>query len=90
MMKNKHLARKIAEEEFYRFRLKIKELCVKLKIELIIAYRYYASSKMCSSCKSINKGLKLTDRVYKCNCGLELDRDYNAAINLANYIKKEN
>ncbi|MED2933584.1 zinc ribbon domain-containing protein, partial [Bacillus wiedmannii] len=43
------------------------------------------SSKMCSSCGSINKELKLSDRVYKCTCGHEMDRDLNAAINLSRY-----
>ena len=41
---------------------------------------------MCSCCGNIKKDLKLKDRVYKCdNCGLEIDRDYNASLNLMNY-----
>ena len=54
-------------------------------IEFVKADRFYPSSKMCSSCGEIKKDLKLKDRVYKCECGLVIDRDKNASINLANY-----
>ena len=54
-------------------------------IELILADRFFPSSKMCSKCGVIDKGLKLSDRVYKCNCGLSIDRDFNASLNLSNY-----
>lgn len=54
-------------------------------IELIVAERFYPSSKTCSECGVINKNLKLSDRVFKCSCGLKIDRDYSASINLANY-----
>ena len=54
---------------------------------LIEANKYYPSSKKCNRCGEIKKELTLKDRIYKCNkCGLEIDRDINAAINLANYI----
>ena len=51
---------------------------------LVIADRYYPSSQLCSCCGTRQK-LKLSDRIYRCDCGLSIDRDYNAAINLANY-----
>lgn len=54
-------------------------------IQFIQADRYFPSSKLCSCCGSIKKDLKLKDRVYKCDCGLEIDRDKNASINLGNY-----
>lgn len=54
-------------------------------IEFIQADRFYASSKTCSCCGSIKKDLKLKDRVYKCDCGLSIDRDLNASINLSKY-----
>ena len=54
-------------------------------IEFVQADRFYPSSKTCSSCGKIKKDLKLSDRVYKCSCGLILDRDKNASINLGNY-----
>ena len=50
---------------------------------LILAPRFYPSSKMCSNCGTIKSELKLTERTYKCErCGAVLDRDYNAALNL--------
>ena len=48
--------------------------------------KFYPSSKTCSCCGNIKKDLKLSDRMYKCDvCGLVIDRDYNASINLTNY-----
>ncbi|WP_155245521.1 zinc ribbon domain-containing protein, partial [Heyndrickxia coagulans] len=49
--------------------------------------RFFPSSKTCSSCGKMKHDLKLSDRVYRCECGNEIDRDLNAAINLANYDK---
>ncbi|MBQ6976387.1 MAG: transposase [Selenomonadaceae bacterium] len=46
--------------------------------------RIYPSSKICSRCGRIKRELKLKNRIYSCECGLELDRDLNAAINLKN------
>ena len=51
--------------------------------------RFYASSKICSKCGALKKDLTLRDRVYECpQCGMTLDRDLNAAINLRQKIKK--
>uniref|UniRef100_UPI001E374700 transposase n=1 Tax=Clostridium haemolyticum TaxID=84025 RepID=UPI001E374700 len=61
--------------------------CNQNNIELRVVDRFYPSSKTCSCCGAIKKDLKLSDRVYKCNCGLVIDRDLNASINLAN-VKK--
>ncbi|WP_243024668.1 transposase, partial [Clostridium perfringens] len=47
--------------------------------------RFYPSSKTCSQCGEIKKDLKLKDRVYNCSCGLSIDRDLNASINLSRY-----
>ena len=85
MMKNRHLARAIANQSFYKFIEQIKYKCDFNGIEFIQVPRFYPSSKMCSNCGNIKKDLKLSDRVYKCSCGLEIDRDKNASINLANY-----
>ena len=86
MMKNKHLAKAIAEQKFYEFKRQIQYKCERFGIEFIEADRFYPSSKTCSVCGSIKKDLKLSDRVYHCeNCGAVIDRDLNAAINLANY-----
>lgn len=86
MMKNKHLSKAISEQKFYEFRRQLKYKCKFAGIELTLADRFYASSKECSCCHHKNKALKLSDRIYKCpKCGLTIDRDLNAAINLANY-----
>ena len=86
MMKNKHLAEKIAEQKFYEFKRQMKYKCQFNKIEFFEADRWYPSSKACSCCKNIKKDLKLSDRTYICNeCGLVIDRDKNASINLGNY-----
>ena len=86
MMKNQHLAKSIGEMGFYDFVKILEYKCEQLGIELIKADRFYPSSKTCSHCGCINKGLKLSDRTFVCpDCGFIIDRDYNAAINLMNY-----
>ena len=83
MMKNKHLSKAIQEQNFYSIRTKLINKCKERNIELRLVDTFYPSSKTCSSCGNVKKDLKLTDRIYKCcNCGLEIDRDYNASINL--------
>ena len=83
MIKNKHLSRSIQEQNFYRIRTKLINKCKERNIELRLVDTFYPSSKTCSCCGEIKKDLKLNDRIYKCsNCGLEIDRDYNASINL--------
>ena len=87
MMKNKHLSKAIASQKFFEFRTKLISKCKDNNIELRIVDRFYSSSKTCSSCGEIKKDLKLKDRVYKCNCGLIINRDLNASINLKNAKK---
>ena len=83
MLKNKHLSKAIQEQNFYAIRTKLINKCKERNIELRLVDTFYPSSKSCSCCDSIKKDLKLNDRIYKCcNCGLEIDRDYNASINL--------
>ena len=83
MMKNRHLSRAIQEQNFYSIRTKLINKCKERNIELRLVDTFYPSSKTCSCCGSIKKDLKLSNRIYKCcNCGLEMDRDYNASINL--------
>jgi putative transposase len=85
MMKNKHLARAIAQQKFYQFKSKLKYKCILNGIELRIVDRFYPSSKTCSACGTIDKTLNLSDRIYICKeCGCVIDRDKNASINLAN------
>lgn len=85
MMKNKHLSDAIRKQCFYEFKRQIEYKCKLRKIEFVIADRFYPLSKTCSHCGHIKHDLKLKDRVYKCDCGLILDRDLNAAINLSKY-----
>ena len=83
MIKNKHLSKAIQEQNFYAIRTKLINKCKERNIELRLVDTFYPSSKTCSCCGSIKKDLKLNERIYKCcNCGLEMDRDYNASINL--------
>ena len=83
MMKNKHLSKAIQEQNFFSIRTKLINKCKERNIELRLVDTFYPSSKTCSCCGSIKKDLKLNNRIYKCsNCGLEIDRDYNASINL--------
>jgi len=83
MMKNKHLSKAIQEQNFYAIRTKLINKCKERNIELRLVDTFYPSSKTCSCCGSVKKDLKLNDRIYKCSsCGIEIDRDYNASINL--------
>ena len=84
MMKNKHLSKAIASQKFFEFKVKLMSKCKKNNIELRIVDRFYPSSKTCSKCGEIKKDLKLSDRIYKCDCGFTIDRDLNASINLKN------
>lgn len=86
MMKNRHLAKAIAGQKFYEFRRQIEYKSEIYGIEFVLADRFYPSSKICNHCGSVKSDLKLSDRTYICaECGAKLDRDLNAAINLANY-----
>ena len=85
MMKNKHLSDAIRKQGFYEFKRQLEYKCKFRGIELVVVDRFYPSSKTCSQCGEIKKDLKLKDRVYKCSCGLSIDRDLNASINLSNY-----
>ena len=84
MMKNKHLSKAIASQKFFEFKTKLMSKCKQNNIELRIVDRFYPSSKTCSQCGKVKKDLKLSDRSYKCDCGLIIDRDLNASINLKN------
>lgn len=88
MMKNKHLSKAIAEQEFYEFIRQMKYKCEWNGIEFEQVDRFYPSSKTCSCCGHIKKNLKLKDRIYTCDgCGSIIDRDINAAINLMRHSK---
>lgn len=85
MMKNKYLARSIANQKLYFFKQCIQYKCELNGIEFVEANRWFPSSKTCNSCGLINKNLKLHDRTYRCICGHHCDRDLNASYNLRDY-----
>jgi putative transposase len=85
MMKNRHLSKAIAECMFYEFRRQIEYKSKYYGIEVILADRFFPSSKMCCECGQIKSDLKLSDRTYICDCGNIIDRDMNGAINLSIY-----
>ena len=85
MMKNKHLSKAVQQQCFYEFRRQIEYKSMWNNIPVIIADRFFPSSKLCSCCGNIKKDLKLSDRIYKCECGNVIDRDFQAALNLKRY-----
>ena len=85
MMKNKYLSKAVHQQGFYKFRRQIEYKAKWNNIPVVIADRFFPSSKLCSCCGSIKKDLKLSDRIYKCECGNIIDRDYQAALNLKMY-----
>lgn len=82
MVKNKHLSKAVASQKFYAFRTKLQAKCKERGIELRVVDRWYPSSKTCHCCGAIRKDLKLSDRIFRCDCGYIEDRDFNAALNL--------
>ena len=82
MMKNRCLSKAVASQKFYEFRTRLKAKCDENGIELRVADRFYPSSKTCHHCGFVRKNLKLSDRIYRCECGYVADRDLNAALNL--------
>lgn len=85
MMKNRHLSKAVQQQCFGEFRRQIEYKSAWNNIPVIIADRFFPSSKLCSCCGNIKKDLKLSDRIYKCECGNVIDRDYQAALNLKRY-----
>ncbi len=88
MMKNKHLSKAVQNQGFFEFRKQLEYKCNDRGIQLIIADRFYPSSKLCSCCGKIKKDLKLSDRTYRCKCGNVIDRDFQASLNLKAYGEK--
>ena len=89
MMKNSHLSKAVASQKFYEFRTKLKAKCDENGIELRVVDRWYPSSKIWHCCGAIKKDLKLSDRIYRCDCGYVEDRDFNAALNLRDALTYE-
>lgn len=85
MMKNKHLSKAVQQQGLYEFRRQIEYKSKLNNIPVIIADSFFPSSKLCSRCGNIKKDLKLSDRIYKCQCGNVIDRDFQASLNLKIY-----
>lgn len=86
MTKNRLLMTMIHQQNFHEFVRQMKYKCAWNNIPFVLADQYFPSSKTCSQCGHIKKDLTLNQRLYVCDvCGLQIDRDYNAALNLMNY-----
>ncbi|MFX1510887.1 MAG: RNA-guided endonuclease InsQ/TnpB family protein [Promethearchaeota archaeon] len=93
LIKNRSLSRAITDVGFFEFRRQLEYKTKWYGSELIVAPRFFPSSKRCSSCGFTKKELSLYTRYFRCEvCGLELNRDLNAAINLvaAGWAETEN
>jgi transposase len=90
LYKNHKLAKSLSDASFYEIRRQLEYKTKWYGDKVLYVDRFYPSSKTCSKCGKIKKDLKLSDRIYICECGLKLDRDLNAAINLKNYYIKQN
>ena len=82
MMKNRHLSKAIASQKLYEFRCRLTAKAKWNRIETRVVGRFYPSSKLCHACGRLKAGLKLSDRVFICECGYREDRDLNASLNL--------
>ena len=86
MMKNKHLSKAIQQQGLYQFSQFIQYKAIKQGTEFIKADKWYPSSKTCSECGHVKPRLSLSEREFRCECcGLIIDRDKNASINLSRY-----
>jgi len=89
MVKNRRLARQISDAAFGEFRRQLTYKTQWYGSELVVADRWFPSSKTCSGCKAVKPKLSLSERVFICEaCGLVVDRDLNAAINLAQLVER--
>jgi putative transposase len=86
MMKNKHLSRSIQQQGFYEFSKIIQYKSERQGTEIVVADKWYPSSKTCSECGYVKPKLSLSEREFRCECcGAVIDRDKNASINLSRY-----
>ena len=85
MVKNRKLSRAISDAGFGTLRQMIEYKAKLRNCTVVIANRFYPSSKTCSACGTIKQNLTLADRQFTCACGFSADRDYNAALNLNQY-----
>jgi len=88
MLRNHHLAQALSDVSFGELRRQIEYKAQWNGVEVVVADRWFPSSKLCRFCGSLNDDLALSDREWTCDCGATLDRDLNAAMNLAAYGQK--
>ena len=86
MVKNHNLAKALSDVGFGEIRRQLEYKSEWLGNKIIYVDRWFPRSKICSSCGCISETLKLSDRIFACDCGLSIDRDLNAAINIRNHI----
>jgi putative transposase len=88
MLANGNLSRAIADVGFFEFRRQLQYKAAMAGSRVLVADRWFPSSKLCSGCGAKNDALKLSDRIWTCaSCGTSHDRDVNAARNLARYAE---
>ena len=85
MMKNRHLSKAVQQQGFYELRRQFQYKAERNNISVIIADRFFPSSKLCSCCGNVKSDLKLSERIYRCTCGNTIDRDFQASLNLKAY-----
>ena len=85
MMKNRHLSKAVQQQGFYELRRQLQYKAERNNISVIIADRFFPSSKLCSCCGNVKSDLKLSERIYRCTCGNTIDRDFQASLNLKAY-----
>ena len=85
MIKNRHLSKAVQQQGFYELKRQILYKAERNHISVIIADRFFPSSKLCSCCGNVKTDLKLSDRIYRCTCGNTIDRDLQASLNLKTY-----
>lgn len=86
LLANRKLAKAIADMGFYEFRRQLEYKCKLYGSKLVVIDRWFASSKTCSNCGCKKETLSLSERIFKCvDCSFELDRDFNAALNIEKY-----
>jgi len=88
MIRNRKLSHSIFYSSWNKFITMLKQKALEYDTLIVEADRFFSSSKLCSNCGCLKEDLKLSDRIYKCDCGLEIDRDLNASINLRNFHLK--
>ena len=81
MVKNRHLARSIMDQSFHEVRRQIEYKAGWYGVKVVVVDRFFPSTKQCSRCEAVHD-MPLAARTMRCGCGLEIDRDHNAAINL--------